>query len=119
MPDVAALPYVVGACRCGYDPGRYGSEMVGIDLLSQANVQLLIHAEGGGRASNGLGQRNRCPAMQNAHWLMRLGAHWHRGPKKIGSNFRHLNADGIGEGSPRVLSKLLDRSLDAPNTHGA
>ena len=93
--------------------------MVGIDLLTQARVQLLIHAQGGGQAANRLGQRNRGTPVQNAHRLVDLGCHRHRGSEKIGANFRHADANGIGERLPRVFLQLLDRSLDAPNTHGA
>ena len=93
--------------------------MVGIDFLSQADVLFPIYAQGCGDAPNRLGERNRCATMQNAHRLVRPRCHRHGGAKKIGPDFCHADVDGICESLPRVFAELLDRSLGAPNAHGA
>ena len=117
VPDLAAATDMVGARRRRHEPCRDGTKVIRVDLLAEAHLRGPVDTQVCGNAPDGLGQGDRCTAMQHAGGLMGVRIDGHGRAQEVRAAFGEADIDVLGERIARVLLNLRYRRFGTPDPH--
>src|SRR5215469_8491394 len=93
VPDVAAAAEMERACRRGDSPRGYAAQVIGVDLLPDAQVLLGVDAQHGRDAAERLRERHRGAAMQQPEGLMSTLVNRHGRAQEVRPDLRETDAE--------------------------